>query len=72
MKNITVCISNQGYDAARVWAAEHHTSLSKAVAFILENLPNIPMGSKAFPRSKPPATPTSRPATERRSRTANH
>lgn len=72
MKNITVTISNQGYDAARVWAAEHCTSLSKTVAFILENLPNIPMGSKAFPARKPPATPPSRPATDRRTRTTNH
>ena len=58
MKNITVSISNQGYDAARVWAAEHRTSLSKTVAFILENLPNIPMGSQAFPRHKPSAAKT--------------
>ncbi len=72
MKNITVAISNQSYDAARVWAAEHRTSLSRAVAFILENLPNIPMGSKAFPRPKPPAIPPSRQATDRRARTANH
>ena len=55
MKNITVAISNQGYDAARIWTAEHRTSLSKTVAFILENLPNIPMGSKAFPLAKPSA-----------------
>ena len=55
MKNITVSISNLGYDAARVWAAEHRTSLSKAVAFILEKLPDIPMGSKAFPPRKPSA-----------------
>ena len=55
MRNITVAISDEGYDAARVWAAEHHTSLSKAVAFILENLPNIPMGSQAFPLRKPSA-----------------
>jgi hypothetical protein len=72
MKNITVSISNQSYLAARVWAAEHRTSLSKTVAFILENLPNIPMGSQAFPRVKPPATPLSRPATDRRTRTTNH
>ena len=71
MKNITVTISNQGYDAARVWAAEHGTSLSRAVAFFLENLPNIPMGSKAFPGPKPPAVPPSKPAADRRTRTGN-
>jgi hypothetical protein len=59
MKNITVAISNEGYQAARVWAAEHRTSLSKTVAFILENLPKIPMGSKAFPLHKPSAAKTS-------------
>jgi hypothetical protein len=72
MRNITVAISDEGYDAARVWAAEHHTSLSKAVAFILENLPNIPMGSQAFPVRKPSATQTARPAADRRTRTSNH
>jgi hypothetical protein len=59
MKNITVAISNEGYQAARVWAAEHRTSLSKTVAFILENLPNIPMGSTTFPLHKPFAAKTS-------------
>ena len=72
MKNITVAISNEGYQAARVWAAEHRTSLSKTVAFILENLPNIPMGSQAFPLRKPSATQPAKPATDRRTRTSNH
>jgi hypothetical protein len=71
MRNITVAISNQGYDAARVWAAEHRTSLSKTVAFILENLRDIPMASRAFPLAKPSATPPSRAATDRRTRTSN-
>jgi hypothetical protein len=56
MKNITVAISNQGYQDARVWAAEHRTSLSKTVAFILENLRDIPMASRAFPLAKPSLT----------------
>ena len=72
MKNITVSISNQGYDAARVWAAEHRTSLSKTVAFILDNLRDIPMASRAFPLAKPSATPPSRAATDRRTRASNH
>jgi hypothetical protein len=71
MKNITVAISNQGYDAARVWAAEHRTSLSKTDAFILENLRDIPMASRAFPLARPSATPPSRAATDRRTRTSN-
>ena len=32
MKNITVAISNEGYLAARVWAAERGVSLSRIVA----------------------------------------
>jgi hypothetical protein len=59
MKNITVTISDQGYHAARVWAAEHRTSLSKTVAFILDNLRFIPIASSAFPLAKPSATPPS-------------
>ncbi len=55
MKNITVTISDQGYYAARVWAAEHRTSLSKTVAFILDNLRYIPIASSAFPLGKPAA-----------------
>ncbi len=53
MKNITVTISDQGYYAARVWAAEHRTSLSKTVAFILDHLRSIPIASRAFPANKP-------------------
>lgn len=59
MKNITVTISDKGYHAARVWAAEHRTSLSKTVAFILDNLRYIPIASSAFPVGKPSVTRTS-------------
>jgi len=59
MKNITVTISDKGYHAARVWAAEHRTSLSKTVALILDNLPYIPLASSAFPAGKPSAARTS-------------
>ena len=59
MKNITVTISDKGYHAARVWAAEHRTSLSKTVAVILDNLPYIKMASGAFPLAKPSAARTS-------------
>jgi hypothetical protein len=56
MKNITVTISDKGYHAARVWAAEHRTSLSKTVAVILDNLPYIPLAAGAFPAGKSSAT----------------
>ncbi len=59
MKNITVAISDKGYYAARVWAAEHRTSLSKTVAFILDHLRNIPIASTAFPVGKPSAATSS-------------
>lgn len=53
MKNITVTISDKGYHAARVWAAQHRTSLSKTVALILDHLPYIAIASSAFPSGKP-------------------
>ncbi len=64
MKNITVTISDQGYHAARVWAAEHRTSLSKTVAFILDNLRYIPIASSAFPLGKSSAAKTRERAKE--------
>lgn len=62
MKNITVTISDKGYHAARVWAAEHRTSLSKTVAFILDHLPYIPIPSRAFPLGKSSIAKTSESA----------
>lgn len=62
MKNITVTISDKGYYAARVWAAEHRTSLSKTVAFILDNLRFIPIAASAFPAGKSSAAKTSESA----------
>jgi hypothetical protein len=64
MKNITVTISDKGYHAARVWAAEHRTSLSKTVAFILDHLRYIPIASSAFPLGKPSAARTGERAKE--------
>ncbi len=55
MKNITVSISNEAHRAARVWAAERRTSLSKVVAYILETLPQIPIARRRFPLPNQPA-----------------
>jgi hypothetical protein len=60
MKNITVSISNEAHRAARVWAAERRTSLSKVVAYILETLPQIPIARRRFPVPGQPATQPTR------------
>ncbi len=59
MKNITVAISTEGYHATRVWCAQHRTSLSKTVAYILETLPKIPIANHRFPLPKPSAARSS-------------
>jgi hypothetical protein len=58
MKNITVAISDIAHLKARVWAAEHGSSLSSVVAYLLETLPKIECARNYYPhRSKtPPAT----------------
>ena len=38
MKNITISVPNETYFAARVWAAEHKTSISRMVARILKQM----------------------------------
>ena len=59
MRNITVCIPDDAYLRARVWAAERDTSISAVVRYLLETLPGIKRSASAFPVSKPnPAAPT--------------
>jgi putative lipase involved disintegration of autophagic bodies len=62
MKKITVAVHERIYHQARVWAAEHDTSLSAVVAYLLETLPGIPRAARAFPSpqssSRPPDLPT--------------
>ncbi len=60
MKNITVAISNEAHRAARVWAAERRTSLSRVVAYILETLPQMPIARRRFPIPGKPATEPTR------------
>jgi len=55
MKNITVSISNEAHRAARVWAAERRTSLSKTVAYLLETLTQMPLARRRFPLPGKPA-----------------
>ena len=49
MRNITVTIPDDAYLRARVWAAEHDTSLSAVVKYLLETLPGIKRSNLAFP-----------------------
>ena len=55
MKNITVCVPDETYRRARVWAAERETSVSQIVAYLLETLPNIKRATRRFPIPGQPA-----------------
>ncbi len=52
MKNITVTVSDQSYRQARVWAAQHETSLSSVVQYLIETLPGVKRAALAFPVAK--------------------
>ncbi|MFZ0337115.1 MAG: hypothetical protein WAL45_03725 [Terracidiphilus sp.] len=58
MKNVTVSISDTAHLRARVWAAEHETSLSAVVAYLLQTLPKIRRANLQYPLP-PPAIPAS-------------
>jgi hypothetical protein len=57
MRNITVCIPDDAYLRARVWAAERDTSISAVVRYLLETLPGIKRSASAFPISNPVSKP---------------
>ncbi len=58
MKNITVAVPESAYIKARVWAAEHQTSLSAVVAYLLRTLPETKRAADRFPRlSEKPESP---------------
>ncbi len=60
MKNITVCVPDETYRRARVWAAERESSVSRVVAYLLETLPNIKRATRRFPiPDQPVASPNS-------------
>ncbi|MGB6742998.1 MAG: hypothetical protein WBE38_05005 [Terracidiphilus sp.] len=46
MPNITVTVSESAYRKARVWAAEHNTSVSAVVQYCIERLPRLPIAQK--------------------------
>jgi hypothetical protein len=66
MKNITVCVSDQTYRSARVWAAKRDTSVSAVVRYLLETLPGIQRVAQAFPvaNSAPPTPPAAPESSE--------
>ncbi len=49
MKNITIKIDDQAYRAARMWAAQRGTSISRVVQKIISTLPGLPRAQTAFP-----------------------
>jgi hypothetical protein len=53
MRNITVCIPDDAYLRARIWAAERDTSVSAVVRYLLETLPGIKRSASAFPLAMP-------------------
>jgi hypothetical protein len=66
MKNITVAVPESTYIRARVWAAEHETSVSSVVAYLLYTLPGIKRAAAQFPRrsEKPPTANNQPPTTD--------
>ena len=52
-KNVTVAISKENYRRARVWAARCDSSLSAAIAFLIENLEDI-AGTLRYLRKETP------------------
>jgi len=64
MKNITVSISDTAYLRARVWTAEHGSSLSSVVAYLLETLPKIECAKNYYPlHTKRPSAGAGKPLT---------
>jgi hypothetical protein len=47
MKNITLSVSDAVYRDARVWAAQHGTSISATVQRLLEHLPTLERAPRA-------------------------
>jgi hypothetical protein len=56
-KNITVTVSTEAYRQARIWAAQHDTSISAVVEYLIQTLPGIPRAARAFPQSPQSAAP---------------
>ena len=51
MSNITVRVPDETYRRARIWAAQHDTSVSAVVNYLLETLPSLKRGFHTFPIS---------------------
>jgi hypothetical protein len=51
MKNITESVTDKAWREARVWAAEHDTSLSRIVQYFISSLPGLKSAGHRFPLS---------------------
>ena len=60
MKNITVTVPETTYFKARVWAAEHETSISAVVAYLLAILPTHKAAARQFSQPDPPQSAADR------------
>lgn len=49
MRNVTVCITDDGYRRARVWAAQRDTTLSAVVTRLLETMPGMARANAFYP-----------------------
>jgi len=56
MRNLTVCISDDTYRQARIWAAKRDTSVTAMVTDLLEDLPAMWGKYCSSTESKPPLT----------------
>jgi hypothetical protein len=61
MKNITVCISDNTYRQARIWAARRDTSVSAVITTLFENLPGMARTLCRSPVAKPNETELTAP-----------
>jgi hypothetical protein len=47
MRNLTLAVSEEAHRRARIWAAQHDTSISALMSYCLENLSILPIIQRA-------------------------
>jgi len=57
MKNITLTVPDEIYLAARIWAAQNNTSVSRLVKDFLESIPEESGSELKFPKNFPDPRP---------------
>lgn len=66
MPNVTITLTQEAYRNARVWAAQHDTTITAAVRIFLEKAPELSAAKLGIPRrghSPAPANPAARTQT---------